>query len=76
MKFQYVVYKWLGITAISYFSMTDPNKNFFCSFSSLMLVLYETAAGYALFKLLGDELANADDIYKDFETPEKANKKY
>ncbi|KAJ1946957.1 Nucleolar protein 58, partial [Linderina pennispora] len=40
-----------------------------------MLVLYETAAGYALFKLLDDsKLAKADDLYKDFATPESANK--
>ncbi|KAJ1944418.1 Nucleolar protein 58, partial [Linderina macrospora] len=40
-----------------------------------MLVLYETAAGYALFKLLDDsKLAKADDLYKDFASPVSANK--
>ncbi|KAI8900519.1 hypothetical protein BC833DRAFT_523416 [Globomyces pollinis-pini] len=40
-----------------------------------MLVLYETAAGYALFKLLDDgSLTKPDDIFKSFESPEKANK--
>jgi nucleolar protein 58 len=40
-----------------------------------MLVLYETPAGYALFKLLDDgKLQTPDDIYKDFESPELANK--
>ncbi|KAL0091275.1 hypothetical protein F4703DRAFT_1838193 [Phycomyces blakesleeanus] len=39
-----------------------------------MLVLYETAAGYALFKLVNDaKLEKADDIWKDFETAEQAN---
>ncbi|KAJ3079506.1 Ribosomal RNA processing protein 1 A [Quaeritorhiza haematococci] len=39
-----------------------------------MLVLFETPAGYALFKLLDDgKLTNPDDLWKDFETPEAAN---
>ncbi|ORZ22217.1 hypothetical protein BCR42DRAFT_344890 [Absidia repens] len=39
-----------------------------------MLILYETAAGYALFKLVNDaKLEKSDDIWKDFETAEKAN---
>lgn len=42
-----------------------------------MLVLYETAAGYALFKMMDDSaLKNPDEIYKSFESPEKANKRY
>jgi nucleolar protein 58 len=42
-----------------------------------MLVLYETAAGYCLFKVLDDgHLKNSDDIYKYFESPEEANKAY
>ena len=42
-----------------------------------MLVLYETPAGYALFSLLDDgKLANPDNIHKDFESPELANKAY
>lgn len=41
---------------------------------SSMLVLYETAAGYALFKLVDDgKLEKPDDIWKHFETAEKAN---
>ncbi|KAJ0407121.1 hypothetical protein ATCC90586_005685 [Pythium insidiosum] len=40
-----------------------------------MLVLFETAAGHALFKVADEsKLANADDVFKHFETPEKANK--
>ncbi|KAJ1679151.1 Nucleolar protein 58, partial [Spiromyces aspiralis] len=39
-----------------------------------MLVLYETAAGYALFKLLDEgKLQKGEGIYKDFATPEAAN---
>jgi nucleolar protein 58 len=40
-----------------------------------MLILYETAAGFALFKMADDSsLKNPDDIYKNFESAEKANK--
>ncbi|KAI7834713.1 hypothetical protein BX661DRAFT_3455 [Kickxella alabastrina] len=40
-----------------------------------MLVLYETAAGYALFKLLDDsKLSKGDSLYKEFETPAAAHK--
>ncbi|KAI8923515.1 hypothetical protein BC831DRAFT_470734 [Entophlyctis helioformis] len=40
-----------------------------------MLVLFETPAGYALFKLLDDaKLASPDELQKDFETPALANK--
>jgi hypothetical protein len=43
-----------------------------------MLVLFETPAGYALFKHVGKDegkfMASPDDIFKDFETPEAANK--
>lgn len=39
-----------------------------------MLVLYETPAGYAIFKLLDDgKLKSPDDLYKEFETEEKAS---
>ncbi|OLY79507.1 Nucleolar protein 58 [Smittium mucronatum] len=39
-----------------------------------MLVLYETAAGFALFKVLDEgKLKSVDNVYKDFVTPEKAN---
>ncbi|TPX31733.1 hypothetical protein SmJEL517_g05004 [Synchytrium microbalum] len=39
-----------------------------------MLVLYETPAGYALFRMADDgKLSNPDDIHKHFETPVKAN---
>ncbi|KAK6022323.1 NOP5NT domain protein, partial [Ostertagia ostertagi] len=38
-----------------------------------MLVLFETAAGYAMFKLLSDKkLKNVDNIYEEFNTAEKA----
>ena len=40
-----------------------------------MLVLYETPAGYALFKVKDDgKLEQPDQLYKEFESPEKANK--
>lgn len=40
-----------------------------------MLVLFETAAGHALFKVQDEaKLANAEDVYKHFVTPEKAAK--
>lgn len=40
-----------------------------------MLVLFETAAGYAIFKVLDEsKLKEVDSIWKEFETPEKANK--
>lgn len=40
-----------------------------------MLVLFETAAGYALFKVLDEsKIEEADNVWKEFETPEKANK--
>ncbi|DAZ97214.1 TPA: hypothetical protein N0F65_003845 [Lagenidium giganteum] len=39
-----------------------------------MLVLFETAAGHALFKVQDEsKLANADDVAKYFQTPEKAS---
>lgn len=40
-----------------------------------MLVLFETPAGYAIFKLLDEKkLKEADNLYKDFESPESASK--
>lgn len=40
-----------------------------------MLILYETPAGYALFKMKDDaKLKNPDDLYKCFESAEAANK--
>ncbi|KAJ3056286.1 Nucleolar protein 58 [Rhizophlyctis rosea] len=40
-----------------------------------MLVLFETPAGYALFKMSdAGKLENPDDLFKFFETPEAANK--
>jgi len=40
-----------------------------------MLVLFESAAGYALFKLLDEsKLQDVDNLFQDFETPEKASK--
>ncbi|DBA95235.1 TPA: Nucleolar protein 58 [Trebouxia sp. C0006] len=40
-----------------------------------MLLLFETAAGYALFKVLKEgKLQEAEDLYKDFSTPEDARK--
>lgn len=40
-----------------------------------MFVLYETPAGYAIFKLLDEKkLQQIDNLYLEFETPELANK--
>ncbi|XP_063733888.1 nucleolar protein 58 isoform X2 [Eleginops maclovinus] len=40
-----------------------------------MLVLFETAAGYAIFKVLDEsKLQQIDSLHKEFDTPEKANK--
>lgn len=40
-----------------------------------MFVLYETPAGYAIFKLLDEKkIVEVDNLYLDFQTPEKANK--
>ncbi|KAF9224357.1 Nop domain-containing protein [Gyrodon lividus] len=39
-----------------------------------MLVLYETAMGYCLFKLSDSAKLDSADLYKEFDTPEKANK--
>lgn len=40
-----------------------------------MLVLFETPAGYAIFKLLDEKkLTKTENLYHDFETPEAANK--
>lgn len=59
---------------------------FFCRFliildnnlnsGSTMLVLYETAAGYAIFKLLDEKkIKNVDNIWEEFSTAEKAQEK-
>lgn len=40
-----------------------------------MLVLFETPAGFAIFKLLDEnKLEKTDNLYRDFETPEAASK--
>ena len=40
-----------------------------------MLVLFETPAGYALFKVLNsNKLMEVPDVYQFFQTPEKAAK--
>ncbi|KAG7160176.1 Nucleolar protein 58-like, partial [Homarus americanus] len=40
-----------------------------------MLVLFETAAGFAIFKLLDEKkLQKVENLFEDFETTEKANK--
>jgi nucleolar protein 58 len=42
-----------------------------------MLVLFETAAGFALFKVMDEgKLKQPDDLWKEFETPNKAQKMY
>ncbi|RPD62017.1 Nop-domain-containing protein, partial [Lentinus tigrinus ALCF2SS1-7] len=39
-----------------------------------MLVLYETALGFCLFKLTDEGKLESENVYEDFETPEKASK--
>ncbi|KAJ7122914.1 hypothetical protein C8R44DRAFT_157583 [Mycena epipterygia] len=39
-----------------------------------MLVLYETAMGYCLFKVGDASKLESDELWKEFETPEKASK--
>ncbi|KAJ3584025.1 hypothetical protein NHX12_014522 [Muraenolepis orangiensis] len=40
-----------------------------------MLVLFETAAGYAIFKVLDEsKLQEVDSLWEEFQTPERANK--
>ncbi|XP_055844018.1 nucleolar protein 58 [Episyrphus balteatus] len=40
-----------------------------------MFVLYETPAGYAIFKILDEKkIKEVDNLYLEFSTPEKANK--
>jgi nucleolar protein 58 len=41
-----------------------------------MLVLYETALGYCLFKVTDSAKIESADLWKEFESPEKANKLY
>lgn len=42
-----------------------------------MLVLFEVAAGYAVFKLSNEKkLKNVDNIWEEFSTAEKAQEKY
>lgn len=42
-----------------------------------MLVLFETPAGFALFKVLKEKkLKKVDDIFEQFESPEKAAELY
>jgi NOP5NT (NUC127) domain len=38
-----------------------------------MLVLYETAIGFALFKLTDSAKLTDPNLHKEFETPERAN---
>lgn len=39
-----------------------------------MLVLYETAMGYCLFKVSDTAKIESADVWEEFETPEKASK--
>lgn len=39
-----------------------------------MLVLYETSLGYCLFKVTDSGKISSEDVWEEFETPEKANK--
>jgi nucleolar protein 58 len=45
------------------------------SFVKMVLVLYETAAGFALFKVKDEgKMANVEDLCKEFDTPDSARK--
>jgi nucleolar protein 58 len=39
-----------------------------------MLVLYETAMGYCLFKVSDAAKIESADLWKEFQSPERANK--
>ena len=39
-----------------------------------MLVLYETSLGYCLFKLTDAAKAESADVWREFESPEKASR--
>jgi nucleolar protein 58 len=41
-----------------------------------MLVLYETAMGYCLFKVTDAAKLESADLWKEFESPERASKLY
>lgn len=41
-----------------------------------MLVLYETALGFCLFKLTDTAKLEKADLWEEFESPERANKLY
>lgn len=41
-----------------------------------MLVLYETALGFCLFKVSDSAKLENADLWKEFESPEKANRLY
>lgn len=44
--------------------------------ATTMLVLYETAMGYCLFKVTDTAKLESADLWKEFETPEQANRLY
>ena len=41
-----------------------------------MLVLYETALGYCLFKVSNEAKLESADLHKEFDSPAKASKLY
>jgi len=59
--------------SLFFFLFSLPSFTFF--HLNTMLVLFETPAGYALFKVKKDDkVADVDNLYKEFETADKANK--
>ena len=59
--------------SLFFFLFSLPSFTFF--HLNTMLVLFETPAGYALFKVKKDDkVADIDNLYKEFETADKANK--
>lgn len=52
-----------------------PLLSCFTYYTTKMLVLFETAAGFAVFKVLDEKkLQQVDNLFENFETPEKASK--
>jgi len=67
-----IFFSFFSVIGLASFSHHPPPHH---PLSITMLILYESPAGYALFNLLDDgKLEKPDSIWKDFETPEQANK--
>jgi hypothetical protein len=58
------------------YTIKKERKHTHTTRSSKMLVLYETALGYCLFKVTDSAKIESADLWKEFESPEKASKLY